>query len=162
MDTDQRLDALVAPLRADVVSGASVVGRMAAEVFCRAATDVQAGSLEEYRSKLGEVSAKVLDAQPAMAPLVTLVRDVLNSVEASSDLETARYAAVRTAEAFRSGLESRAESVATRAAALIPLGGTVATISSSSTVRATLTHEGERAIPSLPTYVRHGARKELE
>ena len=26
MDTDQRLDALVAPLRADVVSGASVVG----------------------------------------------------------------------------------------------------------------------------------------
>ena len=51
--------------------------------------DVQAGSLEEYRSELGEVSAKVLDAQPAMAPLVTLVLDVLASVEASADLETA-------------------------------------------------------------------------
>ena len=106
----------------------------------------QAGSLEEYRSELSEVSVKMLDAQPAMAPLVTLVRDVLASVEASADLETGRHAAVRTAEAFGSGLELRTESVATRAAALIPSGGTVATISSSSTVRATLTHEGARAI----------------
>ncbi len=146
MDTDQRLDALIAPLRANVVSGASVVGRMAAEVLCRAATDVQADSLEEYRSQLGEISAKVLDAQPAMATLVSLVREVLASVETSADLETGRDAAVRTAEAFGSGLELRAESVATRAAALMPSGGTVATISSSSTVRATLTHEGARAI----------------
>ena len=138
MDTDQRLDALVAPLRADVVSGASVVGRMAAEVLREAAMYTQAGSLEEYRSELGEICAKVLDTQPAMAPLVTLVREVLASVEASTDLETDRQAAVRAAEAFGSGLELRAESVATRAAALIPSGGTVATISSSSTVRATL------------------------
>ncbi len=146
MDTDQRLDALVAPLRADVVSGASVVGRMAAEVLCRAAIHAQAGSLEEYRAELGEVCAKVLDAQPAMAPLVTLARDVLASAEACADLETARQATVQTAEAFGSGLELRAEAVATRAAALIPSGATVATISSSSTVRATLTHEGARAI----------------
>ena len=146
MDTDQRLDALVAPLRADVVSGASVVGRMAAEVLREAAMYAQAVSLEEYRSELGEICAKVLDAQPAMATLVTLVRDVLASVEASTDLETGRQDAVRAAEAFGSGLKLRAESVATRAAALIPSGGTVATISSSSTVRATLTHEGARAI----------------
>ena len=146
MDTDQRLDALIAPLRADVVSGASVVGRMAAEVLCRAAMDVQADSLEEYRSRLGEISGKVLDAQPAMATLVSLVRDVLASVEASADLEAGRHAAVRTAEAFGNGLELRAESVATRAAALMPSGGTVATISSSSTVRATLTHEGAQGI----------------
>jgi translation initiation factor 2B subunit (eIF-2B alpha/beta/delta family) len=106
----------------------------------------QSGSLEEYRSELSDVSVKVLDAQPVMASLVTLVRDVLASVEASADLETARHAAVRTAEAFGSGLELRAESVATRAAALIPSGGTVATISSSSTVQTTLTHEGARAI----------------
>ncbi len=146
MDTDQRLDALIAPLRADVVSGASVVARMAAEVLGRAAMGSQAGSLEEYRAELDEVSAKVLDAQPAMAPLVTLVRNVLASIQASVDLETGRHAAVRTAESFGSGLESRVESVAARATALIPSGATVATISSSSTVRATLTHEGARAI----------------
>jgi translation initiation factor 2B subunit (eIF-2B alpha/beta/delta family) len=119
---------------------------MAAEVLRVAARDAQAVSLEEFRSELGQVSAKVLDAQPAMATLVALVRDVLASVEASEDLETGRHAAVRTAEAFGSGLESRAESVATHAAALIPSGATVATISSSSTVQATLTHEGTRAV----------------
>ena len=146
MDTDQRLDALVAPLRADVVSGASVIGKMAAEVLRLAAQDARAVSLEEFRSELGEVCGKVLDAQPAMATLVTLVRDVLTSVEACEDLETGRLAAVRTAEAFGSGLESRAESVATRASALIPSGATVATISYSSTVLATLTHEGTWAV----------------
>jgi len=146
MDTNQRLDALVAPLRADVVSGASVIGKMAAEVLHLAAQDARAVSLEEFRSELGEVCGKVLDAQPAMATLVTLVRDVLTSVEACEDLETGRLAAVRSAEAFGSGFESRAESVATRASALIPSGATVATISHSSTVLATLTHEGTRAV----------------
>ncbi|HIF23552.1 MAG TPA: hypothetical protein EYQ27_17000 [Gemmatimonadetes bacterium] len=146
MDHDQHLDALVAPLRADVVSGASAIGRMAAEVLRRAAIRLQAGSLEEYRWAMGEVSAKVLDAQPAMAPLVALVRDVLAAVEASPDLEQGRYAAARTSEAFRSGLALREEAVAARAAALLPAGGTVLTISSSSTVQATLTHEGARDI----------------
>ena len=146
MDTDQSLDALVAPLRADVVSGASVVGRMAAEVLRRAAIRAQAGSLEEYRWALGEVSAKVLDAQPAMAPLVTLVRDVLAAVEAAEDIEGGRHAAARSAEAFRSGLETRAEAVAALTAPLLPQGGTVATISSSSTVRATLVHEGAAGV----------------
>ena len=108
--------------------------------------NARADSLEEYRSELGEISAKVVDAQPAMASLVTLVRDVLASVEASADLETARHAAVRTAEGFGSGLELRVESVATRAAALMPSGGTVAAISSSATVLATLTHQGARTI----------------
>ena len=146
MDTNQRLDALVAPLRVDVVSGASVIGKMAAEVLRLAVQDARAVSLEEFRSELGEVCGKVLDAQPAMATLVTLVRDVLTSVEACEDLETGRLAAVRSAEAFRSGFESRSESVATRASALIPSGATVATISHSSTVLATLTHEGTRAV----------------
>ena len=146
METDRSLEALVAALRADVVSGASVLARTAAGVFSQAAKDAHASSLEELSRALGELSTKVLDAQPAMAPLVTLARDVLASVESSADLEAGRHAAVRAAEEFGNGLESRAESIATRAAALIPPGGTVATISSSSTVRATLIHAGAGAI----------------
>ena len=149
---------------------------MAAEVLRLAVQDARAGSLEEFRSELGEVCGKVLDAQPAMATLVTLVRDVLTSVEACEDLETGRLAAVRSAEAFGSGFESRAESVATRASALIPSGATVATISYSSTVLATLTHEGTRAVgqvicfesrpmregePSPPPWPRSGWRSPL-
>ncbi len=146
MDTDQPLDDLVAPLRADVLSGASAVGKIAAEVLRRAAIRVRAGSLEEYRWALGDVATRVLDAQPAMAPLVTLVRDVLAAVEASENLEAGRHAAARTAEAFRSGLQARTEAVAALAAPLLPLGGTVVTTSSSATVLATLTHEGATGI----------------
>ncbi len=138
MSSDAWLKALVAPLRADVVSGASVVARMGAEVLRRAAIRAQAGSLEELRWALGEVSAGILDAQPAMASLVALVRDVLSAVEDSADLESGRHAAARAADAFRSGIEERARAVAEHAAPLVPASGTVITLSSSATVRAVL------------------------
>lgn len=138
MGTDPRLDALVAPLRADVVSGASVVARMGADVLKRAALRVQAGSLEEYRWSLGEVSGKILDAQPSMAPLVCLVRDVLGAVETATDVESGRHAAARTADVFRNGLDARTASVAERAAHLIAPKAKIVTVSSSATVRAVL------------------------
>ncbi|HSH74262.1 MAG TPA: hypothetical protein VLA09_01045 [Longimicrobiales bacterium] len=81
MDTAERLDALVAPLRADVVSGAGAIAKTAAEIMRRAAIRSPAGSLEELRWVLGEASRKVLEAQPAMAPLVLLVRRVLAALE---------------------------------------------------------------------------------
>ena len=140
MDRAQQLEALIAPLRADTVSGAAVVGRLAAEVVRRAAVRVQAGSPEELRWALGEVVVKVMEAQPAMAPLVSLARDVLNAVEDAHDVEGGRHLAAQAAQAFRIGLEARAQVVASRGAALLPEEGTVATTSSSSTVRAALLH----------------------
>ena len=141
MDRSQQLEALVAPLRADTVSGASVVGRLAAEIVRRAAVRVQAGSQEELRWALGEVVVKVMEAQPAMAPLVSLARDVLDAVEDAHDVEGGRHLAAQAAQAFRSGLETRTQVVARRAASVLPRQGTVATCSSSSTVRAALLHE---------------------
>jgi translation initiation factor 2B subunit (eIF-2B alpha/beta/delta family) len=138
MDPDERVEALVAPLRADVVSGASAVARTAAEVIRRAAVRASAGSLEELRWGLGRVSRRVLDAQPSMAPLVQLVRDVLDAVDAADSVEAGRLAAANAADAFRAGLETRAEAVAASAADLLPAGGRIATVSSSSTVRAAL------------------------
>lgn len=138
MDHDARLDALVAPLRADTVSGAAVVARTGAEVLRRAAVRTEAGSLEELRWGLGEVAMKVLDAQPSMAPLVRLLQDVLAAVEAVETLEEGRLAAASAAERFRADLDARAESVAERAVAVLPGEGMVATISSSSTVKAAL------------------------
>jgi translation initiation factor 2B subunit (eIF-2B alpha/beta/delta family) len=142
MDSEQRLEALVAPLRADVVSGASVVAGLAAEVFRRAAIRVPVGSAEELRWTMGEVATRVLEAQPAMAPLVSLVRDVMDAVEGCDTVESGRHAAARAAEAFRAGLEVRSRQVAERASALIPEGGLIATISSSATVRAALLANG--------------------
>ena len=142
MDSEQRLEALVAPLRADVVSGASVVAGLAAEIFRRAAIRVPVGSVEELRWTMGEVATRVLEAQPAMASLVSLVRDVMDAVEDNDSVEGGRHAAARAAEAFRAELEVRSRQVAERASALIPEGGLIATISSSATVRAALLADG--------------------
>ena len=146
MDQDRRFDALVAPLRDDIVSGASFLAKTAAEVLRRAAIRLQAGSLEELRWGLGEVCRKVLEAQPAMAPLLSLVRDVVVAVEGAGSLEDGRLAAAHAADAFRNAFEGRVEAVAEQALEVLPRGGLVGTISSSSTVRAALLHAaGDRS-----------------
>ncbi|MGD2068320.1 MAG: hypothetical protein PVI57_06500 [Gemmatimonadota bacterium] len=132
------LDALVAPLRADVVSGATTVARTAAEVVRRAAVRIPADSPDALRGTLGELTVKILDAQPAMAPLVCLARVVLESVAQVGSVEEVRRVAARTAEDFRSGVDERTREVGRRAAAHLPRDGTVVTLSSSSTVRAAL------------------------
>jgi translation initiation factor 2B subunit (eIF-2B alpha/beta/delta family) len=140
MDAPYRPDALVAPLRADVVSGAAVVGRMAAEVLRRGVARIPATDRDELREGLVSLGCAVLDAQPSMAPLVRLVSDVLEAVRETGSVEEAREAAARAAHDFREGQETRTRVVARRGAGLLPEGGRVLTLSSSSTVRATLLH----------------------
>lgn len=132
------LDALVAPLRAEVVSGAAVVGRTAAEVMRRVAVRGPAESPAELRELLAQAAVRVLDAQPAMAPLVTLATRVLESVDGVDELEDARREAARAAEAFRGAVENAVARAASRAARLFERSGRVVTISSSTTVRAAL------------------------
>lgn len=148
MDAHADLDALVAPLRADTLSGASEVARSASEVMRRAAVRILAGSLEELRWGLGEVAMKVLDAQPSMAPLVRLVQGVLAAAGEADTVEHARHAAVDAAEAFRDGLETRETAVAERAAEVLPDSGMIGTISASSTVRAALVRSAASGAPS--------------
>jgi translation initiation factor 2B subunit (eIF-2B alpha/beta/delta family) len=138
MDSEERLQALVAPLRSDVLSGAATVAKIAAEVMRRAAIRLPVRSIEELRWGLAETGRKVLEAQPVMAPLVLLVRSVLAATEAAEGLEAGRHAAASAAEAFRSELETRSRAVSERAAEVLAGRRTVATLSSSSTVRAAL------------------------
>ena len=147
MDAESAVEELVAPLRDDRLSGASVLGRTAADVLRRAAVRLQAGSLEELRWGLGEVCRGILDAQPAMAPLVTLIRLVMTAVEDAESLEAGRLAAANAADAFRQSAETRVRRVAAAGATILPAGGTVATLSSSATVQALLIEEaGPRGI----------------
>lgn len=147
MASDPDLDDLVAPLREDNVSGASALSRTAADVLRRAAVRLQAGSIDELRRGLGRVSEKILEAQPSMAPMVTLVRTALDAVEAEESLEDGRLAAANAAEAFRDGLDERTEAVVRAATEILPAGGTVGTISRSGTVRRLLESEaGPRGI----------------
>jgi hypothetical protein len=54
MDAGTRLDSLVAPLRADTVSGATVVARTAAGILGGAAFELEAASVEELRRRWAE------------------------------------------------------------------------------------------------------------
>jgi translation initiation factor eIF-2B subunit delta len=113
---------------------------MAADALARAAAEAPAGSATELRATLAELGLRMLDAQPAMAPLVALVGDVLEALEGAGDVGAARAAARDAARSFRESLERRAAVLAERTAALLPEGGVVLTLSSSSSVRDALLH----------------------
>jgi translation initiation factor 2B subunit (eIF-2B alpha/beta/delta family) len=142
MDASSPFDTLVAPLRADVRSGAADIARSAARVMARAASELDAGGAAALREALSRVGLRVLEAQPAMAPLVALVRDVLQAADPRLTLAEARRAAAGAAAAFRAGLEARAPALAARTAALLPERGDVLTLSRSSSVREALLHRG--------------------
>lgn len=140
------LDALVAPLRADVVSGAAVVSRAAAAAMRRGAVNLPARDSRELAEALGALAVRVLDAQPAMAPLVQLLTAVLGAVDPDADLDDARRAAAEAAEGFRAVLEERSARLASNLAREIEPGSTILTISSSSTVRSALVEARDRNI----------------
>lgn len=139
MDPASRLDALVTPLRREVVSGASVVARMACDVLFQAVASVETGTPGDLRRTLSRLGTLILDAQPAMAPLVALVGDTLHALEGAGDLAEGRAAACGAVSAFRQGIEARTEQTGARAATLLPTDGAVLTLSSSATVLAALT-----------------------
>lgn len=126
---------LVARLRAEVLSGASVVATMASDALGSVADEAPADSVAELRAALADLGLRMLDAQPAMAPLVALVGEVLGAMDGAEDLGTARSAARGAAHSFRESLERRAAKLAGRTAALLPEGAAVLTLSSSSSVR---------------------------
>jgi translation initiation factor 2B subunit (eIF-2B alpha/beta/delta family) len=137
------LDALVSPLRADVVSGAAVVSRTAAEVVRRVAVRAPAETTDDLRRVLEETAVRVLDAQPSMAPVVTLLVRVFRSLEGDPDLDEARRRVARVAEAFREELQRATERAGRHLSDLLDDGDRVLTLSDSSTVRAGLIRAAE-------------------
>jgi len=136
------LDALVAPLRADVVSGAAVVGRTAAEVVRRVAEGSETADEKGFRDLLGRLVLRILDAQPAMAPLVTLGSRVLAAADGAESVQAARGAVVDAVARFKEALEVGGREVGERAREILPDRGRIVTISHSSTVQSALSGLG--------------------
>ncbi|MEK9499919.1 translation initiation factor eIF-2B [Gaopeijia maritima] len=139
-----RLEALVSPLRADVVSGAAVISRTAADVVRRVAVRAPADDLDGFRSVLEETAAQILDAQPSLAPVVTLLSLALRAAADDIPLDEARREVARTAEVFRDDLLRRSERAGRHLADRIGDGDRIVTLSDSSTVRAGLLRAAER------------------
>jgi ribose 1,5-bisphosphate isomerase len=139
-------EALIAPLRADVVSGAAVVARAASAAMRRGAVQLPADSPAALRKQLEALGLSVLDAQPSMASLVGLVARVVAAVRDDAAVEEGRRAAAQAAEAFREELDRDATRVAGSLSAALEEGARVLTISSSSTVREGLVGAREKGI----------------
>ncbi|MBT8405136.1 MAG: hypothetical protein KJP18_14835 [Gemmatimonadetes bacterium] len=129
------LDALVSPLRADVVSGAAVVSRTAAEVVRRVAVHAHADSTSALRRVLDEAAGRVLDAQPSMAPVVTLLARVFAALDDDPPLDEARRRVARVAECFREELDRATAQAGRHLSDMLDAGDRVMTLSDSSTVR---------------------------
>lgn len=138
-DRPPDLDALVAPLRSDVLSGATVIAGRAASTIRRVTAPGIDASGDELRELAEALVLRILDAQPAMAPLVALGRTTLVAADGAGDDPDAVRSAIRTAiDDFEARLEASGREVATRAASLLDGARRVLTLSASSTVQRAL------------------------
>ena len=112
------LDALVAPLRADVVSGASDIGRTAAEVVQQATLHFPCENAIAFREMLVTLSIQIMEAQPAMAPLVALASRVLDSFREEDPLDGAVAGVMAATHSFLDEQDQAATQVAAQASPL--------------------------------------------
>jgi translation initiation factor eIF-2B subunit delta len=147
MPTESRLnfDALVEPLRSDTTSGAATLARAASHVFELTARETPADTGAALVGALSTLALALLDAQPSMAPLVTLAREVTATLDVLDPVDEVRAKVVAAARQFRESLGARSAAAARAAAERLP-PGVVLTLSYSSTVRAALL-EAARTTP---------------
>lgn len=137
-------DALVAPLRADVRCGAAELAHGAVALFETALAESAAADVDDFRTSLSRLALRMLEAQPSMAPLLTLASTVLLAASGTASVQEARAAARSALDQFRERLQAAGRETAARAEGLIPAGGRLLTVSSSSTVRAALLEAAKR------------------
>jgi translation initiation factor eIF-2B subunit delta len=128
------VQARIRELADDHTSGAVEIATRGASVLLLFAGELEAEDEESFRGELATVGKALIQAQPSMAPLFSLVNTVVAGVQGARDLEAAREVVRSKAEAFRAELGRRSEMIAQQALHLLPEGCTVLTHSRSSTV----------------------------
>src|SRR5690606_34173070 len=116
----------------------------AVALFEAALADGAATDVEAFRASLSRLAARTLEAQPSMAPLLALASAVLLAASGTASVQEAREQARRAVARFRERLTSATRDAAARAEGLVPAGGRLLTLSSSSTVRAALLEAAKR------------------
>lgn len=117
----------------DTTRGARELVLAAARALAREPGPARARSVREVEAWARLVAARLVEAQPAMAPFYHLANALLKAT--AGDSVGAALARLRSAPlAFAEEAEAYAGEAAERAAALIPDGGTVVTYSRSSSV----------------------------
>ncbi len=130
-----RAAGIIDAIRNDTRRGASELVRDALAAFTATIDDAAPSS--PLQPQLDRTARALVDAQPAMAPLLALACTVLRGTAGTTPDRTTDAAKQAVLE-FAARLDRIAREVPERADALIPAGGRVLTLSSSATVRRAL------------------------
>jgi translation initiation factor eIF-2B subunit delta len=136
--TAPTVKSLIRDLAEDNTSGAAELARDAAEVLVLLAKQSEAKDLNSFLGELSATGRKVIQAQPAMAPLFNLINSVLCSMDGVGSLVEARRRLEASARGFAEEPASRGQMISEEALSLLSDGCTVLTHSRSSTVLAAL------------------------
>jgi translation initiation factor eIF-2B subunit delta len=128
------VESLIEELANDNTSGAAELARDAAHVFSVLAERTEAEDLASFLLEVRGAGRSIIQAQPSMAPLFSLVNTLLFNLDALEGLAEARQRAAVEARGFAEELVSRGERIAEETLALLSEGCTVLTHSRSSTV----------------------------
>lgn len=109
-------------------------------MLLRCARTGDVANLYTFQQQILKIGWGLIRAQPAMAPLVNLVNDVLWKTEHCTSLPEMRALVADVARDFKRRLRMHEVAIAEAVLPLIPEGATVLTNSRSSTVRAALVH----------------------
>ena len=131
-----RAAGIIDAIRNDTRRGASELVRDALVAFTATIDDAPAS--EALQPRLERTARALVEAQPAMAPLLALACSIVRST-ASTPPDRTTAAAKQAVLEFAARLDRIAREVPERADGLIPAGGRVLTLSSSATVRRALT-----------------------
>ncbi len=144
--TAPSLESRIRNLAQDNVSGAAELARDAADVLALLATQSEAGDLGSFLGEVSATGARIVQAQPSMAPLFNLINSVLFHLDGVESLEEARRRLEAGARGFAEELTSSGSRIAEEALSLLSDGCTVLTHSRSSTVLAVLLLARDRGL----------------
>lgn len=137
---DSQITLMVRSLAAEPPFGAARIAEVAADILLRRAEMGEASSPETFREEILQTGLAIIRSQPALAPLVNLVSDVLWYLERTDRPYDQRVAVREATEDFKRQLRQQAIHVAEGSLAFIEDGSIIVTHSLSSTVQYALLH----------------------
>lgn len=134
MDKKQQIDDLIQPIKNDLLSGAAEIALRAITVFQTVSQLDLEQSIEVTKCDFAYTARKLVEAQPAMAPLFHLANQVLSAIEIAKTSQELQKICQQTLTQFEKSLCDSVAKIADYAYDLIPTGEFLFAYSFSSTV----------------------------
>lgn len=144
MKTREEFEAMVAPIRDDLMSGAAEIALQAITIFRTVIAESETQDVNKLKETLVETAKAVIKAQPAMAPLFHLGNTVLIAVQNATTVSELKESCDDALEKFEKKLCESASIIADHVYELIPPGELVFAYSFSSTVVTSLMNARSR------------------